>query len=49
VDTASTGTIASLAVGIDPTVITRMNARIPLTVSPLLHQFGALVTEVSSG
>jgi hypothetical protein len=45
----TTGTITSTATGIDPTVLTRMNARIPLSVTPILHQFAALVTEVSSG
>jgi phage tail sheath gpL-like len=45
----TTGTIASIATGIDPTVLTRINARIPLYVMPLAHQFAALVSEVSSG
>ena len=49
VDTATTGTIAKTATGIDPTVTTRINARIPLEVTPLCHQFAALVSEVSSG
>ena len=42
-------TLAAIATGIDPVVVTRMNARIPLKVCALAHQFGALVSEVSSG
>lgn len=42
-------TILNTAVGIDPTVVTKMNARIPIKVASLFHQFGALVNEVSSG
>lgn len=42
-------TLAAVATGIDPVVTTRMNARIPLKVTSLCHQFAALVSEVSSG
>lgn len=42
-------TVEAIATGIDPTVVTRMNARIPLKVTALCHQFAALVSEVSSG
>lgn len=45
----TTGSLASTATGIDPVVTTRINARIPIKVTPLLHQFAALVSEVSSG
>lgn len=44
-----TNTLAAVATGIDPTVVTRMNARIPLKVTSLAHQLCALVSEVSSG
>lgn len=42
-------TLAAVATGIDPVVVTRMNARIPLKVTSLAHQLAALVSEVSSG
>lgn len=45
----TTGSVASTAVGVDPVVTTRINARVPIKVTPLLHQFAALVSEVSSG
>ncbi|MCK9358173.1 MAG: hypothetical protein M0R22_13685 [Dehalococcoidia bacterium] len=44
-----TGSIASCATGIDPTVTTRINARIPINVTPLRHQVQFLVNEVSTG
>lgn len=43
------GTIAGTATGIDPVVVTRINAQIPLQVTPLLHQAQFLINEVSSG
>jgi phage tail sheath gpL-like len=49
VDTAVTGSVAATVVGIDPVVVTRINARIPLKVTAIRHQFCALVSEVSSG
>ncbi|MFA4900928.1 MAG: hypothetical protein WC563_15525 [Brevundimonas sp.] len=49
VDTPVTGSIASTAVGIDPVVVTRINARIPLKVAAIRHQAAFLVSEVSSG
>ena len=45
----SGGSIASTACGLDPVVTTRINARIPLYVTPLLHQFAGLISESSSG
>jgi len=44
-----TGSIASCATGIDPTVTTRINARIPIAVTPLRHQVQFLINEVSTG
>lgn len=44
-----TGSIASCATGIDPTVTTRINARVPINVTPLRHQVQFLVNEVSTG
>lgn len=44
-----TGSIASCATGIDPTVTTRINARIQVNVTPLRHQVQFLVNEVSTG
>jgi phage tail sheath gpL-like len=43
------GSIAATATGIDPTVTTRINARIPIEVTPLNHQMQFLINEVSSG
>ena len=43
------GSIAATATGIDPTVKTRINARIPIEVTPLRHQAQFLINEVSSG
>lgn len=43
------GSIACVATGIDPTVVTRINAQIPIKVMPLCHQAQFLVNEVSSG
>jgi len=44
-----TGSLASTATGLDPTVSTRINARIPIKVTPLRHQVQFLVNEVSTG
>lgn len=44
-----TGALKSCATGIDPTVPTRINARIPINVTPLRHQVQFLINEVSSG
>lgn len=46
---ATTGDIYACTTGIDPVVNTRINARIPLHVMALCHQFCALVTENSAG
>ncbi|MFA4900966.1 MAG: hypothetical protein WC563_15715 [Brevundimonas sp.] len=46
---AVTGDIFACTTGIDPVVNTRINARIPLHVMALCHQFCALVTENSAG
>lgn len=43
------GSIASASVGIDPSVSTRINCKIPLNVTPLNHQAQFLINEVSSG
>lgn len=45
----ATADIEACTTGIDPIVTTRINARIPLHVMPLCHQFAALVTENSAG
>jgi phage tail sheath gpL-like len=45
----ATADILACTTGIDPVVNTRINARIPLHVMPLCHQFAALVTENSAG
>lgn len=46
---APAGDIYACTTGIDPVVTTRINARIPLHVMALCHQFAALVTENSAG
>lgn len=46
---STTGDIVACATGIDPNNATRINARIPLHVTPLLHQFAAVVSENSAG
>jgi phage tail sheath gpL-like len=46
---SSTGDIAACTTGIDPVNTNRINARIPLHVMPLLHQFAAIVSENSAG
>lgn len=43
------GSLESTATGIDPTIKTRINARIPIEVTPLNHQAQFLINEVSSG
>lgn len=43
------GSIAATATGIDPVVTTRINARVPIKVTPLNHQAQFLINEVSSG
>lgn len=43
------GSLDSTATGIDPVVVTRINARIPINVTPLNHQAQFLINEVSSG
>lgn len=45
---ATNGDIAACATGIDPNNGTRINARIPLHVTKLLHQFAAYISENSS-
>lgn len=45
---ATTGDIVAVQTGIDPVNGNRINARIPLHVTPLLHQFAAFVSENSS-
>ena len=45
----SGGSIEGTATGIDPVVTTRMNAQVPLYVTPLAHQFQFLINESSSG
>lgn len=46
---AVTGDVAVCATGIDPINPTRVNARIPLHVTPQCHQFAALISENSAG
>jgi len=46
---ATNGDIVACAVGLDTVVKTRINARIPIHVTALLHQFCALVSENSEG
>lgn len=46
---AGTGDMWTCSTGIDPVVTTRINARMPLHVMPLCHQFAGLVTENSAG
>lgn len=45
---ATTGDLATCSVGIDPVMPTRINAMCPIHVTPLLHQFAAIVSENSS-
>jgi phage tail sheath gpL-like len=46
---STTGDIVACTTGIDPVNTARINARIPLHVMPLLHQFAAVVSENSAG
>jgi len=46
---STSGDMVACTTGIDPNNATRINARVPLHVTPLLHQFAALVSENSAG
>jgi hypothetical protein len=45
---ATTGDLVACTTGIDTNNATRINARVPIHVTPLLHQFAAIVSENSA-